>query len=68
MDYPIFISEFRTIAYAITTPNPYICLNNHNIMYMILIIIYCFDLKFLLIVCFNNDYKFVQDCSSSTII
>jgi hypothetical protein len=37
-----------------------ICLISHNIMYMILIIIYCFDLKFLLIVCLINHYGFVQ--------
>jgi hypothetical protein len=43
----------------------YTCLINHNIMYMILIIIYYFDLKILLIVCLNSHYGFVQDCSSS---
>jgi len=37
-------------------------------MYMILIIIYYFDLKFLLIVYLNIHYKFVKDCSSSAII
>jgi len=30
-------------------------------MYMILIIIYHFDMKFLLIICLNNHYEFVQD-------
>jgi hypothetical protein len=37
-------------------------------MYMILIIIYYFDLKFLLIICFNSHYLFIQDCLSSAII
>jgi len=37
----------------------FICLNSHNIMYMILIIIYYFDLKFLLIICFDSHYGFV---------
>jgi len=41
---------------------------NHNIMYMILIIIYSFELKFSLIVCLNSHYGFIQDCSNSTII
>ncbi len=40
--------------------NSYMCLNNHNIMYLFLIIIYCFDLIFSLIFCFNNHYMFVQ--------
>ncbi len=47
--------------------NHNICLNSHNIMYMILIIIYCFDLKILLSVCFNIHYIFVQNCSSLAI-
>ncbi len=38
-----------------------------NIMYMILIIIYCFDQKKLLIFYLNNHYRFVQDCSSLAI-
>jgi hypothetical protein len=48
--------------------NNYICFNSHNIMYMILIIIYCFDMKFLLIVCLNSHYGYVQDYSSLAII
>jgi hypothetical protein len=37
-------------------------------MYMILIIIYYFDLKFLLTFCLNRHYEFVQDCLNSAII
>ncbi len=38
--------------------NSYMCLNSHNIMY--LLIIYYSDMIFSLIICFNSHYKFVQ--------
>jgi hypothetical protein len=47
--------------------NGYICLNSHNIIYLILIIIY-YCVKFLLILCLNSHYGFVQDCSRLAII
>jgi hypothetical protein len=46
----------------------FICFINHDIMDMILIIIYYFDMKFLLIVWLNGHYGFVQHCSSLAII
>jgi hypothetical protein len=40
------------------------CLNNHKIIYLFMIIIYYFDMIFLVTVCFNSHYRFVQQTIS----
>jgi hypothetical protein len=47
---------FRMVNQTLTKPIG--CLNNHNIMY--LLIIYYYDMIFSLIICLNNHYEFVQ--------